>query len=367
MMDVKKVRVKLGERGYEILVGVELLDRFDAFLPAVSWAKAAIITDRNVGPLYAETVGGCLARAGLDVVKAEVPAGEKSKSAEAALEVLDFLIESGMTRSDLVVALGGGVVGDLAGFAASVFKRGVDLIQVPTTLIAQVDSAIGGKTGIDVPRAKNLIGTFHQPLAVLSDVEALKTLEEREFTSGLAEVAKYGFLSPDDWPEPLDKLTRGLRERDDATLVSTVAGCSRAKAEAVSADEYDRGARAILNYGHTLGHALEAASGYAGAYTHGEAVAIGMVYAAVVAEEMEVSAPGLAKRHRDTLGSLGLPVRPEGGAPVFGTLLDAMLLDKKSRGDLTMVLLEAEGRAVVRRGLEEALLERCYEKLLRGG
>lgn len=362
-MNVVKVPVELGERSYTIYVGEGLFEQLDEYVRAGGWRKAAIVTDSGVGPLYAHRLEDALEGSGVSVFTVEVERGERSKNVEVATGVIDTLLENEVGRSDLVVAVGGGVVGDLAGFVASIYKRGLSLLQVPTTLMAQVDSAIGGKAGVDLPAGKNLVGAFHQPVAVISDVGLLATLPEREFASGLAEVVKYSFLRPGAFEAPHAWKDGRLGATDTAALIDIVSRCAGVKAELVSADEQDTGIRAILNYGHTLGHALEAASGYAGAYSHGEAVSVGMVYAATVAEAMEVCEPGLAERHRQRLDSLGLPTRPVEPIPGFDRLLEAMAHDKKNRKGVTMVLLEKEGRPLVLHNMDARLLERSYELL----
>ncbi|MBU4301352.1 MAG: 3-dehydroquinate synthase [Actinobacteria bacterium] len=364
-MGLERTLVELGPRSYTVFVGDGLLGGAGELLVEDSWRRALVVTDDNVGPLYADTVTGSLRRAGLEVASISIEPGEGSKSVHKAFELLDFLTGSGMRRADLLVALGGGVVGDLAGFVASVYKRGVPVLQVPTTLMAQVDSSIGGKTGVNLPRGKNLVGTFHQPVAVICDVDTLETLPEREYRSGLAEVAKYSFLRPELWPVPLAESADLLKELDKEELATVVNLCAGIKARIVSADEYDTGVRAVLNYGHTLGHALEAATGYE-TYTHGEAVSVGMVFAAHVAAEVGITDGGLVDRHLEVLASLGLPVAPYPPAPEFERVLDAMWQDKKSRGGLTMVLLAGEGNAMVRHDLDTAVLAECYQRLMGG-
>ena len=363
---MERIQVALEERSYTIFIGESLLDRADELLPPGDWRRATIVTDAIVSPLYGERLSGCLSAAGFDVGLKEIEPGERSKSIEKAVELLDFFAESDLSRADMVAALGGGVVGDLAGFAASIYKRGIRVFHVPTTLMAQVDSAIGGKTGVDLDAGKNLVGTFYQPVAVIADVETLDTLPAREFTSGLAEVAKYGFLRPAMLPEAIEEKAELIRERDPGMLERVVAACARVKADFVMADEYDTGERAALNYGHTLGHSLEAATEYSGAYTHGEAVSVGMVYAALVGEQVGVSQKGLADRHRGVLRSLGLPTRPLDPPPEFDELMGAIVHDKKSLGDITMVLLEEEGQPILRRALDPIILKQCYEGLLEG-
>jgi 3-dehydroquinate synthase len=233
--------------------------------------------------------------------------------------------------------------------------------------MAQVDSSIGGKTGVNLEQGKNLVGTFHQPVAVICDIEALWSLPQREYSSGLAEVAKYSFLMPDVFAPPVESSGDLLRDPRHPGVATVVMTCAWIKAQVVSADERDRGPRVVLNYGHTLGHALEAVTEYKGTYTHGEAVSVGMVFAAQVAEALGVSSPGLAERHRQVLVKLGLPTRPADPAPGFDSLAGHLAQDKKNQGDLTMVLLEEEGSPVVRGGIDREVLESCYGRLLEGG
>ncbi len=369
-MDDARIPVELGERAYEVLVGAGLLGRMDELLAVLheshAWRRAALVTDTNVGPLYSDSLASGLERLGVDVAAVSIEAGEKSKSVASALQVVDFLADSLVTRSDLVVALGGGVVGDLAGFAASIYKRGIDLLQVPTTLMAQVDSSIGGKTGVNLDSGKNLVGTFHQPVAVLCDFEVLATLPARGYASGLAEIAKYSFIRPGAFTSTAQDFTDGLLARVPAVLASVVKTCAAIKAGVVSVDERDTGPRAVLNYGHTLGHALEASTEYEGSYTHGEAVSVGMVFAALVAEALALAEEGLAERHRSALESIGLPVAPTKPAPAFETLAGHIAQDKKSTGGITMVLLQREGEPVVRGGLEPGILAGCYKSMVKG-
>lgn len=365
--EARGVRLELGPRSYSVWIGDGLLSRLGGLIPRGSWRTAAVVTDSNVGPLYAERALEALRAAGLETMLLEIPAGEGSKTAERALEVIDWLIDAGLTRSDLLVALGGGVVGDLTGFAASIFKRGTALVQLPTTLMAQVDSAIGGKTAVNLPAAKNLLGTFHQPIAVVCDIDALATLDARDFSSGLAEVAKYSLITEQEWGSEFRASPGQVDASSPERLAELVAHCAGEKARLVSADECDTGVRHYLNYGHTLGHALEAASGYDGSYSHGESVSVGMVFAALVAERSGVSSVGLAARHIELLKALRLPVSPLGAVPAFDTLEEFIKRDKKSTGDLVMVLLEGEGSPVVRHGLDPGLLADCYSRLVSKG
>ena len=362
-MEPERVRVEAGERIYDVYVGAGLLDRLDDFLRG-EFRRGVLVADCNVGPLYAPPASRCLQRAGIPLCYFEVPAGESSKSLQAAADLLEFMLESGLERGDLVVALGGGVVGDLAGFAASVYKRGCPILQVPTTLMSQVDSSIGGKTGVNLPSAKNMVGTFHHPVAVVADVAVLSTLPRREYLSGLAEVAKYRFLEPGSFAGPLEEMASLLSLHEPEALGRVVKACAGIKARVVGADPYDTGGRAVLNYGHTLGHALEAATGY-GKYTHGEAVSVGMVYAALVSERMGLAEAGLASRHRRALLEMGLPCAPL-EEHRFGDLLESMRHDKKRRGETVMVLLEEEGRPHLVGGVGEEVLESAYRALVSG-
>ncbi|MGH2590301.1 MAG: 3-dehydroquinate synthase, partial [Actinomycetota bacterium] len=263
-------------------------------------------------------------------------------------------------RDDLVVALGGGSVGDLAGFVAATYMRGVPFVQVPTSLTAQVDAAIGGKTAVNLPEGKNLVGAFHQPVAVLADVSTLATLPEREYRSGLAEVAKYALTLDFELLALLERDPAPVLRRDPAALEALVARCVRAKAGVVGEDERDAGRRLILNYGHTLGHALERVDAFAGR-SHGEAVAVGMVFAARIAEARGSGPAGLAARHVRLLSSLG--IESGGGLPPADEVLTAMRMDKKYRGGVRFVLLEEVGRPVVVDSLPEDLLRGALEEM----
>jgi shikimate kinase / 3-dehydroquinate synthase len=356
------VHVELQERSYAIFVGHGLLEHAGRLIEPAGCQAAFVISDDSVAELYGATLLSSLESSSTVVRSFTFPHGEASKTLGTATEMIERLADSGGTRSDIVVALGGGVTGDLAGFVASMFKRGLRFAQVPTTLMAQVDSSIGGKTGVNLPHGKNLVGTFYQPAAVVCDVDVLASLPEREIRSGMAEVAKYSFLDPGGWPR-LEKLFSG-GELDLDAMVEVVARCASIKAVVVSEDELDTGLRAVLNYGHTLGHSLEAASGYGSVYTHGEAVSVGMVFAALVAEEIGMT-EGLSRRHIEFLEPLGLPVRPVEPAPGFDEVMELITQDKKSRGDIVMILLEDEGHLVVMDGLHRDLLKSAYERLRR--
>jgi len=337
--DPETLTVPLGERSYPIVVGAGLLGEAGGLAARLRGPDAVVVTNDVVGPLYLDA-----ARAGLGERLAGVhvlPDGEAHKHLEHVAAIIDTLVESGANRDTTVVALGGGVVGDMAGFAAACYQRGVDFIQLPTTLLAQVDSSVGGKTGVNHPRGKNLIGAFHQPTFVLIDLDTLDTLPDRELAAGLAEVIKYGLLGDAEFFAWLEGNVAALRRRDKPALQQAVRRCCEMKAAIVAADEREAGRRALLNLGHTFGHAIESVTGY-GEWLHGEAVAAGMLMAA--------RASGLGEpdmqRIRTLLSGAGLPVAP----PPVGAarLREAMQLDKKVQaGRLRLVLLHSIGQAYV--------------------
>ncbi|TMK64241.1 MAG: 3-dehydroquinate synthase [Actinobacteria bacterium] len=341
------VRVSVTVEGstYDVVVGTGLLEEAATCLPELGGAeKAFVVADPTVAGAYLDTLAGGLDPLGLRVLHLGVPAGEEAKSLQSVAALHHQLATQEAHRDDVVIALGGGSVGDLAGFVAATYMRGVRFIQVPTTLTAQVDAAIGGKTGVNLPEGKNLVGAFHQPVAVLADVATLGSLPDREFRSGLAEVAKYGLALDPSLLEVLDGRLDGVLARDPLVMEDVVARCVRTKAAVVGSDERDVGARLVLNYGHTLGHALERLDEFSGR-SHGEAVAVGMTFAARVAEAVGMARPGLAARHARTLNPLGL--EPDGRLPAGDRILDAMRMDKKYRGGIRFVLLEDVGRPIV--------------------
>ncbi len=351
----RTLRVELGERSY----GIELIAELPG--PRVADAVRAVrgapphrppvlvVTDSNVGPLYADGVRAALEGAGFGAHVLELPAGEASKQLTVLSDVLDRALAASMSRRDVIVALGGGVIGDLAGFAGAVLHRGVPVVQVPTSLLAQVDSSVGGKTAVNHPAGKNLIGAFWQPRAVVSSHAVLATLPARERRCGLAEAVKHGFIA--------DAALVGWCEAHAEELVAVqapatlelVERCCRIKAAVVADDERESGRRAVLNLGHTLGHAYERLAGY-GQRTHGEAVALGMVWAARLSERLGEAPAGLEDRVVRVLGSLGLPVEiDDSSLPGVGDLIDAARTDKKADGDrVRFVLLQAPGRTVIR-------------------
>lgn len=339
MTDTETLTVQLGDRSYPIAVGAGLLGEADALASRLRGPDAVVVTNDVVGPLYLDAARRALGER-LSAVHV-LPDGEAHKQLDNIAAIIDTLVEAGANRDTTVVALGGGVVGDMAGFAAACYQRGVDFIQVPTTLLAQVDSSVGGKTGVNHARGKNLIGAFHQPTFVLIDLATLDTLPDRELAAGLAEVIKYGLLGDAAFFAWLGDNMDALRRRDTAALQYAVRRCCEMKAEIVAADEREAGRRALLNLGHTFGHAIESVAGY-GEWLHGEAVAAGMMMAA--------RASGLAEPDIERIGALlsaaGLPVMP----PPVGAarLREAMQLDKKVKdGRLRLVLLRAIGEACV--------------------
>jgi 3-dehydroquinate synthase len=342
---VVRVSVAVAGSSYDVVVGPSILEEAATCLPELEEAeKGFVVADSTVAGAYLEGLAAGLEPLGLRVVHLGVPAGEEAKSLATVVALHRQLATQEAHRDDVVIALGGGSVGDLAGFVAATYMRGVRFIQVPTTLTAQVDAAIGGKTGVNLPEGKNLVGAFHQPVAVLADVTTLATLPEREFRSGLAEVAKYGLTLEPTLLEFLDGRLDAVLARDPLVMEDVVARCVRAKARVVAADERDRGARLVLNYGHTMGHALERLEEFSGR-SHGEAVAVGMMFAARLAEAIGTARPGLSARHARTLSPLGL--EPDGRLPASDRIVDAMRMDKKYRGGIRFVLLEDVGRAVV--------------------
>jgi 3-dehydroquinate synthase len=356
-----RVTVDVPGGAYDVVVGRGLLAGADRVVPALPRAeKAFVVADAGVAERYLQPLARALGRRGLQALHLGVPAGEEAKTLETMSALHRQLAIQEAHRDDLVVALGGGAVGDLAGFVAATYMRGVPLLQVPTTLTAQVDAAIGGKTAVNLPQGKNLVGAFHQPLGVLADVDALATVPERDFRSGLAEVAKYALTLDPELLAMLERDPAPVLARDPDALERVVAAGARAKAGVVAADERDRGRRLILNYGHTLGHALERIEGYAGP-THGEAVALGMVFAARLAEALEVAPPGLANRHVRLLKSLGLDT--SGALPSSDRVLAAMRVDKKYAAGLRFVVLRDVGRPVVLEDVGEDAVAAALKEL----
>jgi 3-dehydroquinate synthase len=339
------VTVPIPGRGYDVVIGTGVIDDAARHLPELPAAEQAfVVADRGVAERWFDRLSRALDACSLSSVLLTVPSGEDAKTFAVYGTLLHQLATQEAHRDDVVVALGGGAVGDLAGFVASTYMRGVPLVQVPTTLTAQVDAAIGGKTAVNLPEGKNLVGTFAQPRAVLADVEPLAFLEDRDFRSGLAEVAKYALALDPELLRTLESDPSPVLARDPVALESLVSRCVAAKARTVAEDELDTGARMFLNYGHTLGHALERVESFAGR-THGEAIAVGMVFAARLSERIGLSQPGLSARTARLLSSLGLEVA--GPLPPADDVLSAFRMDKKFHRGMRFVLLRDVGDPVV--------------------
>jgi 3-dehydroquinate synthase len=340
-----RVTVPIAGRSYDVVIGGGVLDRAGEHLPSLPGAtRAFVVADRGVADRWFDRLSKGLTERDLACVLLTVPPGEHAKTLDVYGTLLHQLATQEAHRDDVVVALGGGSVGDLAGFVASTYMRGVPFVQVPTTLTAQVDAAIGGKTAVNLHEGKNLVGTFSQPRVVLADVEPLATLDERDFRSGLAEVAKYALTLDLELLDTLESDPAPVLRRDPIALEALVARCVTAKARTVADDELDVGSRLFLNYGHTVGHALERVDGFAGR-THGEAIAVGMMFAARLAEARGLAAAGLAARTGRLLSSLGLEA--DGSLPPADEVLAAFRMDKKFHGGVRFVLLRDVGDPVV--------------------
>src|SRR6201994_2292809 len=358
--DTTIVDVALGDRAYDIVIGRDVLASLGARVAALRpGVRTAIVTDKTVAKHWLEPTERSLAQAGIASSRVIVDEGEGSKTYSVLEKVSEALIAARIERNDLVIALAGGVVGDLAGLAAAILRRGVDFVQVPTSLLAQVDSSVGGKTGINSPQGKNLLGAFHQPVLVIADAAVLDTLSPRQFRAGYAEVAKYGVLGDAGFFAWLEanhaEIFSGGAAREHAIATSC-----RAKAAIVARDERETGDRALLNLGHTFGHALEAATGFSDRLFHGEGVSVGMVLAAEFSAQLGMMPQSAAKRVSHHLADVGLPTRlqdiagfaQEGLLGAAG-LMALMAQDKKvRRGKLTFILLEAVGHAVIARDVD---------------
>lgn len=342
---MRKVNVSLGERSYPIFIGTNLLPRVGSECARLKLAaRCAVISDRTVARYYGKIVMRSLRAAGFDPVLISVNPGESAKCLATILNCYDELAAHRLERKSFIVALGGGVVGDLAGFVAATYLRGIGFVQAPTTLLAQVDSSVGGKVGVNLKAGKNLVGAFYQPRLVLCDLSTLDTLPVREFRAGLAEVIKYGIIYDAKLFARLERNLEKIFGREPQLLASIVARCCEIKAEVVSQDETESGRRAILNFGHTIGHAIEAISGY-GKYLHGEAISIGQVAAARLSKEITGLPDSEVDRIRELFSAAGLPTRIRLSAAARKNLFRAMLLDKKvSGGEIKFVLAQKIGK-----------------------
>jgi len=341
---MQQLIVELASRSYPIYVGSGLLKQSELLTRHIDGTRAAIVTNETVAPLYLACIKPALAH--LHPLEVILPDGEEYKTMEVLDRIFTALLESRCDRRTTIVALGGGVVGDMAGFAAAVYQRGVPFIQVPTTLLSQVDSSVGGKTGVNHPLGKNMIGAFYQPKAVLIDTDTLATLPDRELSAGLAEVIKYGLIRDPDFFDWIERNLDRLLARDREILAEAIVRSCRHKAEVVAADETEAGQRALLNLGHTFGHAIETGMGY-GAWLHGEAVAAGMVMAADLSRRLGWLSDADAQRIESLIRRARLPVRaPSGISPT--RFLELMSIDKKVLdGRMRLVLLKAIGQAVI--------------------
>jgi len=344
------IEVGLGERTYPVVVGPGLIARAgELCAPLLTRGRTAIVTDETVAGLHGESLRQSLAAAAIEAPMIVVPPGEQTKSFEGLADLCDRLLALGLDRGDMIVAFGGGVVGDLAGFAAAIYKRGIDFIQIPTTLLAQVDSSVGGKTAIDTPRGKNLIGAFHQPRLVLADLDVLATLPDRQMRAGYAEVIKYGLLGDVDFFEWLEANGAAVLAREPEALTKAVARSIEMKAETVAADERETsGRRALLNLGHTFGHALEAQTGFGETLLHGEAVALGCAMAMRFSARLALCPSQDASRAETAIAAAGLPARLSDipGRFPADRLVEHMAQDKKAEaGRLTFVLAHGIGQA----------------------
>ncbi len=357
---MEKIRVELGERSYEILIDSNIISNIGGRLLRFSIGKKiAVVSNPTVSELYAERVINSLKKEGFDPYLILIPDGEVYKDYFWAYHILTKLLELGFDRKSALIALGGGVIGDITGFVASLYMRGISYVQIPTTLLAQVDSSVGGKTAVNHPLGKNMIGTFWQPCLVWIDVSVLDTLPEREYLSGLAEVIKYGVIWDSEFFEMLEKNREKILNRDKTLLIEVVKRACEIKAEVVSKDERESGLRAILNYGHSVGHAIETLTGYQ-SYLHGEAISIGMVYEAKLSNLLGFLDKDSLERLRKIFKDYGLPVEMP---PVLdsASIIKTMLLDKKNiHGRIRMVIPESIGKMKINFEVSEEELKRVF-------
>ena len=341
---MKTININLEKRSYPIYVGEGLLDNYDLFKKHILNKKVAIITNDKIASLYLERFSNTLS-VEKEIVPIVLPDGENFKNFETLNLIYDALLKNKANRQITLIALGGGVIGDITGFAAATFMRGVDFIQIPTTLLSQVDSSVGGKTGINHPLGKNMIGAFYQPKCVIADIKLLDTLSNKELSAGLAEVIKYGLIRDSSFFSWLESNIKGIIKRDPQLLIEAVVRSCQNKADIVESDEFESGIRAILNLGHTFGHAIETASGY-GKWLHGEAIAIGMIMAAYLSEQMGWLSKEENQRIKSLILDANLPINP----PEISkqNFLDLMQLDKKTKDDqINLVLQKGIGSAIL--------------------
>jgi len=358
---MEKVRVELGERSYDIYIGKNILRNIgDSLKPFGLSPKIAIVTNPTVYPLYGAVVAKSLKKAGFDLLSVTIPDGEEYKDLLWVEHVFNILLKAKLDRSSALVALGGGVIGDITGFAASTYMRGISYIQVPTTLLAQVDSSVGGKTGVNHRLGKNMIGTFWQPRLVWIDTATLKTLPGREFLSGLAEVIKYGVIWDGKLFDFLEAGKKGILNLDNKSIMHIIKRSCEIKAEVVSKDERESGLRSILNFGHTIGHAIETATGYR-RYLHGEAVAIGMCLEAELSGKLKFIGSDKVQRIKSLVESYGLPSEMPEDIDIKH-ILSSMELDKKAvAGELRFILPERIGKVKIHKGVSEKVIRELLQ------
>jgi len=352
---MKTLKVDLGQRSYPIYIGSDLIDRPELFEACSKASSIYIVTNTAVAPLYAERLSKTLASFGKPLRTIALPDGESFKDWKNLQTIFDELLKHGADRQTVLIALGGGVIGDMTGFAAASFMRGIRFIQVPTTLLSQVDSSVGGKTGINHPLGKNMIGAFHQPIAVIADLSTLKTLPPRELSAGLAEVIKHGAIADAGFLDWIEANTSALLACDIEAMSHAVLRSCEIKSAVVSADEREGGVRATLNFGHTFGHAIEAGMGY-GEWLHGEAVGCGMVMGAKLSCLLKKITQADAERLTNIIHAMGLPTT----APKFGAdrYIELMQVDKKAEGgQIRYVLLDQIGKAYIATAPHEAVIE----------
>jgi 3-dehydroquinate synthase len=362
---MRSMKVNLDKKtssSYEIRIGHKIIDRMALIIAKNHKAgRYVLITDNSVGSIYAKQLVDSFKDVGLNINRIEFPAGESSKNINTVLDIVGKLLELGTDRSTMLIALGGGVVGDLVGFIASVYMRGIPYIQIPTTLIGQVDSSIGGKTAIDLTHGKNLLGTFCQPRAVFADLTFLETLPDKEFNNGLAEIIKYGIIDDEKMFSILEENMDTVKSRDSSVMLKLVEGCCRIKKSIVEIDEKEQGLRRLLNFGHTLGHALEAVSKYT--ISHGEGVALGMIAAARISEKMRYLDAVQLKRIEEIILRAGLPVKiPQNFSA--DEIISRLAMDKKKKDDVVhFILLKKIGMPFVHGGIANNLICDVIEEM----
>ncbi len=362
---MKTLKVNLDKKtllSYEIRIGKSIIDRMILLIAKNHKAtRYVIVTDSNVNRHYGQILLTSMIQAGMQASLMEIPAGEPSKNIATVMDITGKLLASGADRGTVLIALGGGVVGDLTGFIASVYMRSIPYIQIPTTLVGQVDSAIGGKTAVDLPQGKNLLGTFYQPRAVFADVNFLNTLPDKEFNNGLAEIIKYGIIEDEKMFKFLEENMDAVKSRDSDHLLKIIETCCRIKKSIVEIDEREQGLRRILNFGHTLGHALEAVSDYA--LSHGEGVALGMIAAAKLSVKMNYLSEGELIRVEKIITRAGLPAKIPASF-VAGKVIARLKTDKKKKDDqVHFVLVKKIGMPFVSASVSEELIENVLEEM----